>query len=140
MTLCRGGGGLGYHPPGLRTPRTTCPPDYVSPPGTTYPSRLRTPPRTTYPLRLCTPPDYITPRTMYPSTMYPPKLHTPRTKYPPPWTLYVRAVRILLECILVSVDYCINFSVHEITKNGYATHYRSFQSTQNSKCECPHLV
>ena len=109
---------------------TSPPPDYV-PPQTTYLPGLCTP-RTTYPPGLRTPLDYVPPRTMCPPDYVPPGLHTPRTMYPPdyiphqttypldyvpplglhtppdyvpplPWTVYVRAVRILLECILVFI-------------------------------------
>ena len=30
----------------------------------------------------------------------------------------------------LGVNYCVNFSVHAIAKNGYITHYWTFQSTQ----------
>ena len=87
-------GGRGY-----LTPRTTYPP-------LTMPPRLRTPPQTTYPPVLCTPQDYIPPGTTYPPDYVPPDYVPPQTMYPPglhtpPWTVYVQAVWILLECILV---------------------------------------
>ena len=33
-------------------------------------------------------------------------------------------------CDLFCVNYCVNFSVHTISKNWYTTHYWTFQSTQ----------
>ena len=95
------------HPQGLHTPQTTYPRDCIPPrdyvpPQTTYPQDY-IPPQTMYPL------DYVPPLglCMPPGTMYAPRLHTPGDYVPPgttspPWTVYVRVVRILLECILVS--------------------------------------
>ena len=78
------------------------------PPGTTYP-------RTTYPPGLRTPWDYIPSRLRTPWTTYPPRTtYPPDYVPPPPWTVYVRAVRILLECILVFLCSCFqnNVEIH----------------------------
>ena len=77
-------------PPKLHTPQNYIPPNYV-PPGTMCLPELCTPPELRTPLELCTHPNYIPP---------------PRTTYPPtrnyvPYPDNKRAVRILLECILV---------------------------------------
>ena len=96
------GGGV-PHPPGLRThpPRTMYPPDYI-PPGLHTPLDY-IPPQTTYPPNYMPHPswdyvptqDYVPPWTTYPPDYVPPR------DCVPPRTVYVRAVRILLECILV---------------------------------------
>ena len=104
-----------YTPPGTRythSPRTIYihPRDQVHPPGTRYTPQTRYTPWTWY-----------TPDQVHPQTRYTPwdQVHPPGTRYTPrtrftPWTRYTpqeqcmlgdtgnkRAVRILLECILV---------------------------------------
>ena len=87
-----------HAPPDYVPPWTTYPPDYVPPwdyipPPEYVPPRLRTPQTTS-------PRDYVPPGTMYPPDYVPPDYVPPGLRTPP-WTVYVRAVRILLECILV---------------------------------------
>ena len=97
-------------PPGPATPQTkhTTPPDqpHHHPPDQAHPPRLSTPPPRT---RHTTPPDLAhhppwTWHTTPPNLAHPPGPATP----PPPGsrfqhTVYERPVRILLECILVSL-------------------------------------
>ena len=114
-----------YTPPGPGTPplgpgNPPVPPlGQVHPPGTRYPPRPGTPPRDQVPpLGPGTPPwDQVPPRDQVhpppgpgtpPGQVHPPRdqVHPPRNQVPPPPrdqgdTVYTRAVRILLECILV---------------------------------------
>ena len=77
-------------PPKLHTPQNYKPPNYV-PPGTMCPPEL------------CTPRNYVPPWNYVPTqTTYPsPELRTPPTRNYVPYPDNKRAVRILLECILV---------------------------------------